>query len=103
MISFVSGDIIQERCVVKTLQVVNKINAKGIDMATEIYFGKIPQNVRKWIEEKKEKEKEKEKTIVTFDDGETSSYGWSGVVTQDTLVESGIYDSDSEEWVKNIV
>ena len=68
-------------------------------MATKAYLGYPPPNVRRWIEE----EYRKRKTIITFDDESTEEYEWSGQVTQQTLIDAGIYDGENYQWLKNPV
>lgn len=50
-------------------------------MATNVYLGYPPPNVRKWIEE----EYKKKKTIITFDDESTKEYEWTGEVNREKL------------------
>lgn len=45
-------------------------------MATEVYLGYPPSNVRAWIENKYKT------TIITFNNGDKKEYDWSGEVTQ---------------------
>ena len=45
-------------------------------MATEVYLGYPPPNVRAWIENKYRK------TVITFDNGDKEEYEWSGYVTR---------------------
>ena len=41
------------------------------------------------------------KTKITFTDGTSQEYDWSGEIKQQTILDSGLYSKDSYSWIKN--
>ena len=58
-------------------------------MATEIYLGTAPQYVINWIKAHS-KPAGNPKTKITFTDGSVEEYDWSGEITKDTMINSGL-------------
>ena len=69
-------------------------------MATEIYLGNPPQHVIDWIKAHS-KPVVSPKTKITFADGTSQEYDWSGEIKQQTILDSGLYSKDSYSWIKN--
>lgn len=65
-------------------------------MATEIYLGKPPQYVIDWIKA----HFVNPKTKITFIDGSVEEYNWSGEITRQKMIDAGLYDGDSNSWIK---
>lgn len=40
------------------------------------------------------------KTKITFRDGDTKEYDWSGEITQQTMIDAGLYDTNYYGWRK---
>ena len=68
-------------------------------MATEIYLGNPPQHVIDWIREHS-KPVVSPKTKITFTDGTSQEYDWSGEVNQQTMIDAGL-KNNSGSWSKN--
>ena len=69
-------------------------------MATEIYLGEPPQHVIDWIKAHS-KPVGNPKTKITFTDGTSQEYDWSGEINQQTMIDAGLLDGDSHNWIKN--
>ena len=69
-------------------------------MATEIYLGNPPQHVIDWIKAHS-KPVGNPKTKITFTDGTSQEYDWSGEINQQTMIDAGLLNGDSYDWVKN--
>ena len=69
-------------------------------MATEIYLGEPPQHVIDWIKAHS-KPVGNPKTKITFTDGTEGEYDWSGEINQQTMIDAGLFNGDSYDWVKN--
>ena len=41
-------------------------------------------------------------TVITFDDGTTSAYDWSGAISRTTMQNEGLYDTESSSWISVI-
>ena len=41
-------------------------------------------------------------TTLYFDDGTLSSYDWSGEITQQTMIDAGLFDENEGSWIKTI-
>ena len=70
-------------------------------MATEIYLGNPPQHVIDWIKAHS-KPAVGPKTKMTFTDGTSQEYEWSGKINQMTMIDAGLYDGNLYIWVKNL-
>ena len=68
-------------------------------MATEIYLGNPPRHVIDWIREHS-KPAGNPKTKITFTDGTSQEYDWSGEINQQPMIDAGLLDGDSYVWVK---
>ena len=68
-------------------------------MATEIYLGNPPQHVIDWIKAHS-KPAGNPKTKITFTDGTSQEYDWSGEINQQTMIDAGL-KNDSSSWSKN--
>ena len=68
-------------------------------MATEIYLGNPPQHVIDWIKAHS-KPVVSPKTKITFTDGTSQEYDWSGEINQQTMVDAGLYNNDIGYWIK---
>ena len=68
-------------------------------MATEIYLGNPPQHVIDWIKAHS-KPAGNPKTKITFTDGTSQEYDWSGEINQQTMIDSGLFDGGSNTWIK---
>ena len=68
-------------------------------MATEIYLGTPPQHVIDWIKAHS-KPTANPKTKITFTDGTSQEYDWSGEIDQQTMVKAGLFDSHKYIWIK---
>ena len=69
-------------------------------MATEIYLGNPPRHVIDWIREHS-KPAGNPKTKITFTDGTSQEYDWSGEINQQPMIDAGLLDGDSYNWIKN--
>ena len=69
-------------------------------MATEIYLGNPPQHVIDWIKAHS-KPVASPKTKITFADGTSQEYDWSGDITQQTMIDARLFN-DSYGWVKEL-
>ena len=67
-------------------------------MATEIYLGNPPQYVVDWIKAHS-KPVGNPKTKITFTDGTSQEYDWSGEINQQTMIDAGLY-SGGPIWIK---
>ena len=68
-------------------------------MATKIYLGNPPQYVIDWIKAHS-KPAVGPKTKITFVDGTSQEYDWSGEINQQTMVDAGLWDIDDSFWIK---
>ena len=68
-------------------------------MATEIYLGTPPQYVIDWIKAHS-KPVANPKTKITFTDGSVEEYDWSGEITKDTMIDSGLLANGNPIWIK---
>ena len=68
-------------------------------MATEIYLGNPPQHVIDWIKAHS-KPIANPKTKITFTDGTSQEYDWSGEINQMTMIDAGLYDENEYIWTK---
>ena len=66
-------------------------------MATEIYLGTPPQYVIDWIKAHS-KPAGNPKTKITFTDGNSQEYDWSGEISRQTMKDAGLYNGSS--WIK---
>lgn len=69
-------------------------------MATEIYLGTPPQHVIDWIKAHS-KLAIGPKTKITFTDGTSQEYDWSGEITNRTMVDAGLLADGNPIWLKN--
>ena len=69
-------------------------------MATEIYLGEPPQHIKEWIIAHS-KPVGNPKTKITFADGTSQEYDWSGDITQQTMIDARLFN-DSYGWVKEL-
>lgn len=69
-------------------------------MATEIYLGNPPQYVIDWIKAHS-KPAGNPKTKITFTDGSSREYDWSGKITKRTMVDAGLLANGNPTWLKN--
>ena len=70
-------------------------------MATEIYLGNPPANIKKWIEEHAGSAGHPE-TIFTFQDGTTKPETITGPLNVRWMIDNGYYDDETYEWIKTI-
>ena len=68
-------------------------------MATEIYLGNPPQHVIDWIKAHS-KPAGNPKTKITFTDGTSQEYDWSGEITGKTMIDAGLFDDYG--WTKEL-
>ena len=68
-------------------------------MATEIYLGNPPQHVIDWIKAHS-KPAENPKTKITFTDGTSQEYDWSGEINYQTMVDAGLLNGNEYIWIK---
>ena len=71
-------------------------------MATEIYLGNPPQYVIDWIKAHS-KPTGNPKTKITFTDGTSQEYDWSGEINQQTMIDVGLLDNNNPDlptWIK---
>ena len=68
-------------------------------MATEIYLGTPPQHIIDWIKAHS-KPTGNPKTKITFTNGDSKEYDWSGEINRQTIIDAGIYDGNEYTWVK---
>lgn len=40
-------------------------------------------------------------TDITFTDNTTSAFNWSGEITQQTMIDAGLFDGDENHWIKS--
>ena len=69
-------------------------------MATKIYLGNPPQYVIDWIKAHS-KPVGNPKTKITFTDGTSQEYDWSGEITKRTMVDAGLLVNGNPTWLKN--
>lgn len=69
-------------------------------MATEIYLGNPPQHVIDWIKAHS-KPVGNPKTKITFINGDVVEYDWSGEITQQTVIDAGLFSSVEQYWQKD--
>lgn len=67
-------------------------------MATEIYLGNPPQHVIDWIKAHS-KPAGNPKTKITFTNGTSQEYDWSGEINYNTMTEAGLL-GDNNNWIK---
>ena len=58
-------------------------------MATEIYLGEPPQYMIDWIKAHS-KPAGNPKTKITFKNGTSQEYDWSGEINQQTMIDAGL-------------
>ena len=68
-------------------------------MATKIYLGEPPQYMIDWIKAHS-KPTANPKTKITFSDGIIEEYDWSGEITKDTMIDSGLLANGNPIWIK---
>ena len=68
-------------------------------MATEIYLGEPPQHVIDWIKAHS-KPIANPKTKITFTNGTSQEYDWSGTIDRQTMIDARLYDINEYTWVK---
>ena len=68
-------------------------------MATEIYLGNPPPHMIDWIKAHS-KPAGNPKTKITFADGTSQEYDWSGEINIDTIIAAGLFSEDGGVWIK---
>ena len=68
-------------------------------MATEIYLGNPPQYMIDWIKAHS-KPVGNPKTKITFTDGTSQEYDWSGTINMPTMIEAGLLNPHEGVWNK---
>lgn len=68
-------------------------------MATEIYLGEPPQYMIDWIKAHS-KPAGNPKTKITFTNGNTEEYDWSGEINFQTVINAGLFSEDGGAWIK---
>ena len=66
---------------------------------TQIFLGYPPEHIKNWIIEHS-KPTGNPKTKITFADGISQEYDWSGEINRQTIIDAGIYDGNEYTWVK---
>ena len=66
---------------------------------TQIFLGYPPEHIKNWII-KHSKPVANPKTKITFKDGTSQEYDWSGEITQQTMIDAGIFDENEYKWAK---
>ena len=66
---------------------------------TQIFLGYPPEHIKNWIIEHS-KPTGNPKTKITFADGTSQEYDWSGEINRQTIIDAGIYDGNEYTWVK---
>jgi hypothetical protein len=62
-------------------------------MGTQIFLGKPPAGIEAWIKAHAQPAGHPE-TRITFSDGSSDTYEWSGTINQTTMIEEGLFDED---------
>lgn len=68
-------------------------------MATKIYLGEPPQYMIDWIKAHS-KPVGNSKTKITFTDGTSQEYDWSGEINLNTIIAAGLFSEDGGAWIK---
>ena len=70
-------------------------------MATHVFLGKPPADIEAWIISHSTPPGpiSNPKTVITFIDNTTQEYDWSGTITQQTMVDAGLFDSSHFIWI----
>ena len=68
-------------------------------MATEIYLGNPPPHIIDWIKAHSNPAANP-KTKITFTDGTSQEYDWSGEITNQMVKEAGQYNENNWTWTK---
>lgn len=68
-------------------------------MATEIYLGNPPPHIIDWIKAHS-KPVTSPKTKITFTNGTSQEYDWSGTINQQTMIDAKIFNGDIYFWIK---
>ena len=68
-------------------------------MGTQVFLGTPPQHVIDWIKAHS-KPVGNPKTKITFTDGTSQEYDWSGEITQRMMVDAGLFDENEYIWTK---
>ena len=66
---------------------------------TQIFLGYPPEHIKNWIIENS-KPAGNPKTKITFKDGKVEEYDWSREISIFTMMDAGLYDRNSLNWVK---
>ena len=71
-------------------------------MSVEIFLGEPPADIKKWIIDHHGPAGHPE-TRITFSDGSSDTYEWSGEINQQTMIDVGLYDEYKLTWTKEPV
>ena len=66
---------------------------------TQIFLGYPPEHIKNWIIEHS-KPVTSPKTKITFADGTSQEYDWSGTIDRQTMIDARLYDINEYTWVK---
>ena len=64
-------------------------------MGTQVFLGNPPQHVIDWIKAHS-KPAGNPKTKITFTDGTSQEYDWSGELSRQTMTDAGVYNKDPQ-------
>lgn len=68
---------------------------------SKIFLGEPPANIKAWIvEHYAPAPVGNPKTVITFTDNTTQEFNWSGTITRQTMIDSGLMDEIDEIWIK---
>ena len=67
---------------------------------TQIFLGYPPEHIKNWIIEHS-KPAGNPKTKITFTDGNSQEYDWSGEINANTMINAGLLTGDQPIWIKN--
>ena len=82
---------------------IMRITERKNEMATETYLGAPPRHVIDWIKSHS-KPAAREKTLITFTDGTSQEYDWSGDIKLGSLPvsdTSDFFDWNTYTWTKH--
>ena len=66
---------------------------------TQIFLGYPPEHIKNWIIEHS-RPVGNPKTKITFKNGTSQEYDWSGEISQQTMIDAGLCDRNKYTWVK---
>ena len=66
-----------------------------------VFLGKPPAGIEAWIKDHHGPVEHPE-TRITFSDGSSDTYEWSGTIDRQTMIDAGLFDEDETTWIKEL-